>query len=70
MSEENYLIGVDVGTGSVRASIFTQRGEMLAQAVSPIQIFRPEENFVEQSSENIWENTCKVVNEAALQSQV
>jgi len=70
MSEENHLIGVDVGTGSVRAGIFTQKGEMLAQAVSPIQMYRPEENFVEQSSENIWENTCQVVNEALLKSKV
>ncbi len=70
MREENHLIGVDVGTGSVRAGIFTQKGEMPAQAVSPIQNFRPQEDFVEQSSENIWENTCKVVNEALLKSKV
>ena len=70
MSENNYLIGVDVGTGSVRAGIFTPNGEMLAQAVSPIQMFRPKEDFVEQSSENIWESTCKVVNEALLKSKV
>ncbi len=70
MSKDNFLIGVDVGTGSVRAGIFTSRGEMAAQAVSPIQIYRPEDNFVEQSSENIWENTCKVVKEAVLESKV
>jgi FGGY-family pentulose kinase len=70
MSEENHLIGVDVGTASVRAGIFTQKGEMLAQAVSPIRMYRPEENFVEQSSENIWENTCRVINEALLKSKV
>ena len=70
MSQENHLIGVDVGTGSVRAGVFNRKGEMLSLAVSPIQMYRPEENFVEQSSEDIWENTCKVVKEALLKSKV
>ena len=70
MEGYKHLIGVDVGTGSVRAGVFTQKGEMLAQAVSPIQMFRPQDDFVEQSSENIWENTCQVVKEALLKSKV
>ncbi|MBW2412034.1 MAG: FGGY family pentulose kinase, partial [Deltaproteobacteria bacterium] len=69
MREEKVLIGVDVGTGSVRAGIFTPKGKMLAQAVSPIEMYRPAENFVEQSSEDIWQNTCKVVKEAILSSK-
>ncbi len=69
MYEEKFLIGVDVGTGSVRAGIFTPKGEMLAQAASPIEMYRPVENFVEQSSEDIWRNTCKVVKEAMLKSK-
>ncbi|MCS7252593.1 MAG: FGGY-family carbohydrate kinase [Armatimonadota bacterium] len=55
------VIGVDVGTLSVRAGAFTLDGKMLSCAVEPIEISYPQENFVEQSSENIWEATCKAV---------
>lgn len=47
-------LGVDVGTGSVRAGLFDRLGTMLGQGVEPIRLFRPAEDFVEQSSEDIW----------------
>lgn len=50
-----YVIGVDVGTGSVRAGIFDLRGTMLAHASKEITLWRPQEHFVEQSSEEIWQ---------------
>ncbi len=59
--QPEYLIGVDVGTGSVRTGIFDLRGSMLAHAQHEIQIWRPGENFVEQSSDDIWRATCRSV---------
>jgi FGGY-family pentulose kinase len=53
MSAALYL-GVDVGTGSVRAAVFDETGQRLGLGVHPIQLFRPQEDFVEQSSEDIW----------------
>ena len=50
-----YYLGIDVGTGSVRAGIFDRSGLRAGTGVSPIQIFRPAEDFVEQSSEDIWQ---------------
>ncbi|MBK8996338.1 MAG: FGGY-family carbohydrate kinase [Myxococcales bacterium] len=47
-------LGVDVGTGSVRAGLFDASGARLGIGVEPILIFRPEEDFVEQSSDDIW----------------
>ncbi len=55
------LIGVDVGTGSARAGLFTAAGVRLASAVEPIQTWKPRPNFVEQSSEDIWRAVCKTV---------
>src|SRR5262245_12637341 len=48
------FLGIDVGTGSVRAALFDFEGRMLGMGVEPIQIWRPQEDFVEQSSEDIW----------------
>src|SRR5262245_36635441 len=47
-------LGIDVGTGSVRAGLFDAGGRMLGVGVEPIAIFRPDEDFVEQSSDDIW----------------
>ncbi len=48
------FIGIDVGTGSVRAAIFDAAGTRLGLGLAPIQTFRPQQDFVEQSSEDIW----------------
>lgn len=50
----SYTIGVDVGTASVRAGLFDLKGKRLSLAVEPIQIHRPQREYAEQSSEDIW----------------
>jgi FGGY-family pentulose kinase len=49
-----YTIGVDVGTGSVRAGLFDLSGKRLAMAVEPIRIHTPQPEHAEQSSADIW----------------
>jgi FGGY-family pentulose kinase len=56
-----YVIGVDVGTGSARAGIFDLQGQMVATAQHPIQMFRPHEDHVEQYSRDIWSAACASV---------
>jgi FGGY-family pentulose kinase len=53
MHERLYL-GVDVGTASVRAALFDATGTMRGSGTHPIRIGRPREDFVEQSSDDIW----------------
>ena len=48
------FLGVDVGTGSVRAGLFDAAGRNLGQGVHEIRIWRPADDFVEQSSDDIW----------------
>jgi FGGY-family pentulose kinase len=62
---QRFFIGVDVGTGSVRAGVFDGTGKMHGAAVRPIQIWKPAPDFVEQSSEDIW-NQCVESVRAAL----
>lgn len=57
--KNGFFIGCDVGTTSVRAGIFDASGVMIAARTHPIQIWRPENQFVEQSSQDIWEACCR-----------
>ncbi|XP_072676553.1 FGGY carbohydrate kinase domain-containing protein isoform X4 [Canis lupus baileyi] len=56
----SYYVGVDVGTGSVRAALVDQRGILLAFADQPIKRWEPQFNHHEQSSEDIWAACCVV----------
>jgi FGGY-family pentulose kinase len=67
-ARDSVVMGVDVGTGSVRAGVFTLDGRMLGTATSAIREGNPKADFYEQSSQNIWEETGKVVREALRES--
>jgi len=69
MSEQFY-IGIDVGTGSARAGIFNQAGRLISQSSHEIQIWKPKTDFVEQSSENIWEAICHSVKQTMVESNL
>ncbi|XP_037683019.1 FGGY carbohydrate kinase domain-containing protein isoform X4 [Choloepus didactylus] len=61
----HYYVGVDVGTGSVRAALVDQKGILLAFADEPIKKWEPEFNHHEQSSEDIWAACCVVTKKVA-----
>lgn len=65
-----FVIGVDVGTGSVRAGIFDLNGTMIAQAQRDIRVWNPQVSFVEQSSDDIWEATCYSIRSALREARV
>ena len=58
------VIGVDVGTGSARAGVFDGAGRMLGQASRAIKTWRPEADYVQQSTTDIWAAVCASVREA------
>jgi FGGY-family pentulose kinase len=64
MAADHYL-GIDVGTGSARAGIYDAAGRARGVGVHPIQIFRPAEDHIEQSSDDIW-RACGLAVRAAL----
>lgn len=66
----NYFIGVDVGTGSVRAGIFDSTGKKYAVAKKDITTWSYEKIYKEQSSDEIWNNICEIVNKIILDSGV
>ncbi|MFH1760510.1 MAG: FGGY-family carbohydrate kinase [bacterium] len=70
MRKKPCFIGVDVGSRSVRAAVFDIKGKMRSLSTYPIQIFSPRENFMEQSSRDIWQNTCKAVKDAVKKANI
>lgn len=59
-----HLIGVDVGTGSVRAGVFDQHGTLLGHGLNAIEIWREPGQIVEQSSDDIWRAVAGSVKDA------
>ena len=56
-----YFIGVDVGTRSVRAGLFTNKGKLINYESLPITVHNPSADFYEQDSEEIWNAVCFTV---------
>jgi D-ribulokinase len=56
-----YLLGIDVGTGSARAGVFTTNGRMVGTDKCPVSLYREGADFVEQSSEEVWQAVVKSV---------
>jgi FGGY-family pentulose kinase len=65
MRAERLYLGIDVGTGSARAGLFDAAGRRVGMGAHPIALHRPEEDFVEQSSDDIWA-ACGAATRAAL----
>jgi len=66
----SYFIGVDVGTGSARAGVFDMTGRMLGQASREITLYRPKADFVEQSSDEIWQSVCNAIKDVVSQADI
>lgn len=70
MDKSSFFLGIDVGTGSARAGIFTAHGKMLGHGSKAIQMWKPAPDFVEQSSEDIWTACGVAVREALKNAKV
>lgn len=60
---ETCFLGVDVGSASVRAGLYSLNGERLGFATRPISQFHGKNDHVEQSSSEIWARTCEAIRE-------
>ncbi|HEY2511253.1 MAG TPA: FGGY-family carbohydrate kinase [Polyangiaceae bacterium] len=70
MGESATYLGIDVGTASVRAGLFDREGRRLGLGVEPITIYRPREDFVEQSSDDVWRAAGIAVRQALAEAKV
>lgn len=58
---QDFLVGVDVGTGSARAGVFTRDGQFRGRHEVPILMRRTDANFAEHDSSQIWQAVCEAV---------
>ena len=63
------FVGVDVGTRGARAGVFDRNGRTQATAKHPIELWEPEVDFAEQSSENIWQACVQAISTAVDQAE-
>ena len=58
-----YYIGVDVGTGSVRAALVNESGSLMASSVQPTKTWRDEydHRIFEQSTKDIWNAVASTI---------
>ncbi|KZS92619.1 Pentulose kinase [Sistotremastrum niveocremeum HHB9708] len=66
MSKGPLYVGIDVGTGSVRAGLYTASGTLLGQSTKETKTWRSESDHrvFEQSTTDIWEAICHCVKES------
>jgi FGGY-family pentulose kinase len=62
-SQPLYL-GIDVGTQSLRAGLYDERGQVVGAAVSPLQTTHPHPGWAEQQVEPWWQAAVKAVPQA------
>jgi D-ribulokinase len=70
MKNQNFYLGIDVGTGSARAGLFDNTGQLLESAKRDIKLFREEGDVVEQSGNDIWQAICASVREVLETSKI
>ncbi|MEM6694087.1 MAG: FGGY-family carbohydrate kinase [Pseudomonadota bacterium] len=63
-------IGVDVGTGSARAGVFSLEGAVLGAGVAAIETTHPAPDFAQQSSAEIWRAVAHAVRAAVAEAGV
>jgi len=68
----SYYIGVDVGTGSVRAGLVKQDGTLVASSTENTITYRDpnDHRIFEQSTNNIWEGMCKAIKASLAEANV
>jgi FGGY-family pentulose kinase len=65
-----YLIGVDVGTQSVRSCLFDLDGNVIASATRPLQTSYPKPTWAEQNPEEWWRAAVATLQEILQTSRV
>ncbi|KAF2086663.1 FGGY-family carbohydrate kinase-like protein [Saccharata proteae CBS 121410] len=67
---QDHYIGIDVGTGSARACIMNEQGDIVGLASENIGLWQPQTGYYEQSTTDIWRCICSSVRRALDQHNI
>jgi ribulose kinase len=72
LEDDNYYLGIDVGTGSARAALVKADGTVLASASQETKTWRDatDHHIFEQSTTDVWKSICTTVREVIARSGV
>ncbi|KIV89959.1 hypothetical protein B0A52_01594 [Exophiala mesophila] len=68
--QQNHYIGIDVGTGSARACIINEAGDIVGLSSENIGLWQPQTGYYEQSTTDIWRCICISVHRAIAQNNI
>jgi xylulokinase len=60
---DKILVGIDIGTSSVKAAAFDETGVLIGKTSASIDIFNPQPGWAEQEPAQWWEVVCTVLKE-------
>ncbi|MBU0904731.1 MAG: gluconokinase [Firmicutes bacterium] len=66
----NYMLGVDIGTTSTKAVLFTQQGEIIQQENKGYPLHTPNISTAEQDPEEIFQAVLHVISQVISQSNI
>lgn len=67
--DQKYLIGVDLGTSSTKASIFAEDGRLIAEDSVEVEIHYPSPGVVEQENEDFYNSAAITVRNCIRESE-
>ena len=62
---EQYTLGIDIGTTSVKVILISSSGSIVAEATRGHNLLSPHQNWAEENAEIWWENSVNAVREIA-----
>ena len=69
-SMAKYLLGIDQGTTSTRAVIFSEQGKIVSVAQQEFKQYYPQDGWVEHDPEEIWQTTLNTCRDAIAQAKI
>jgi glycerol kinase len=65
-----YLLGIDQGTTSTRAVIFSEQGKIISITQQEFTQYYPQDGWVEHDPEEIWQTTLSTCKEAIINANI
>lgn len=65
-----YLLGVDLGTSSTKAALYTVGGELVAQSTVEVPLYTPRPGVVEQENEDFYRTAAQSISQCINQSGI